>query len=349
MESHGCVGERTGWFPKHLSYVENGRLVGAMPLYEKHNSWGEFVFDHAWAQAYYHAGLAYFPKLVNAVPFTPAMGQRILTHPDNKAPVISRLVKTFNYLADSQQYSGVHCLFPAAEDYDQMNQQGAITRNDCQFHWYNQGYGNFDAFLSTLKSKKRKNIRQERRKVSEADINIRRLDGHDATEKDWIDFTGLYHRIYHRKYGAPAFNHHYFIDIAKKIPSQVHLVLADDGTRNLAGALMYSDDTTLYGRHWGCDQYVDCLHFELCYYQGIEMCIENKWHRFDPGAQGEHKVARGFVPTSTRSLHWMANSPFYGSIKQFAAHEQAGVQRYIDTVIRHSPYQATRTPRSIHQ
>ncbi len=338
MEKHDCVGEHTGWLPRHLTITDQGRLIGAIPIYEKHNSWGEFVFDHAWADAYYRAGIEYYPKLVNAIPFTPASGRRILVDRQQQETITPKIIDAAKTLLDEGGYSGLHCLFPSPEAYTTLNQQGAVSRNDCQFHWHHRGYENFDDFLGTLKPKKRKNIRQERRKVADAGLNIRRLNGHTANEQDWADFTRLYALIYNRKYGMPAFNHHYFMEVALAIPGQIHLVLVDDGSRALAGALMYSDHNTLYGRHWGCDSYVDCLHFEVCYYQGIEMCIENGWQRFDPGAQGEHKIARGFEATLMQSLHWMTDSPFNDAIAQFVSQEQKGVQRYINAVIQHSPY-----------
>jgi len=341
MENCGCVGEHVGWLPRHLSYFENGELVGAMPLYEKHNSWGEFVFDHTWADAYYRAGIDYYPKLVNAIPFTPASGQRILVGEQKSSQIIAMLIKTANTLVDQQVYSGIHCLFPSSNDFDLLNQQNAVSRYDCQFHWQNVGYRDFEDFLSTLKSKKRKNIQQERMKVRKAGVNIRRLNGHTASEQDWQDFTFLYRLFYDRMCGMPAFNWEYFMEIAEKIPSQVHLILVNDGAKCLAGALLYSDQDTLYGRHWGCNRYIDSLHFEVCYYQGIEMCLENNWLKFDPGAQGEHKVARGFLPILTRSLHWMANGSLNQAIQQFIDHEQMGTQQYIDIISRHSPYRIT--------
>ena len=341
METQGCVGEHAGWIPRHLACFDGDELVGAMPLYEKHNSWGEFVFDHAWADAYQRSGLQYYPKLVNAIPFTPASGQRVLAKKDREDEIIALLIRGAKTLVQDQGYSGIHCLFPSSTERERLNQQGALSRNDCQFHWHNHNYHHFDDFLATLKAKKRKNIRQERRKVAESGVTIRRLNGHTAKEQDWLDFTYLYDRIYDRKYGMPAFNHHYFMRIGEVIPDQVHLVMVNQGQHPVAGALMYSDDNTLYGRHWGCDSYIDCLHFEVCYYQGIEMCIENHWQRFDPGAQGEHKVPRGFLPTRMQSLHWMANSPFNQAIEQFVTREQSGVLNYINAVADHSPYRET--------
>ncbi len=341
LEKQGCVGEHTGWLPRHLSYSKQDKLIAALPLYEKHNSWGEFVFDHAWADAYHQYGVEYYPKLVNAIPFTPASGQRILlenvAHPgagENAAILIAGA----NSLVDKGGYSGIHCLFPESADFALLNQNGAVSRKDCQFHWHNHNYQSFGEFLETLKFKKRKNIKQERRKVIDAGVSIRWLDGNTASIQDWHEFTRLYRQIYDRKYGMPAFSEAFFMAIAQSMPDQIHLVLADQQGDCVAGALMYSDDTTLYGRHWGCDNYIDSLHFEVCYYQGIEYCIKTGLKRFDPGAQGEHKIARGFVPTPTRSLHWMGQSPFRDAIRQFVEREQAGVQRYIDAVTAHSPY-----------
>jgi predicted N-acyltransferase len=344
METHHCVGEEVGWIPRHLCYFDESKLLAALPLYEKHNSWGEFVFDHAWADAYQRHGLDYYPKLVNAIPFTPATGQRMLISAKQNTPEHEHLSRTLITAAatyvEQGQFSGAHSLFPDRLDFDLMKSTRSVIRNDCQFHWSNPGYKNFDEFLDTLRSKKKKNIRQERRKVKESGIQIRWLNGHQATEKDWCEFTRVYRKTYDRKYGMPAFNEDFFIEIAHSLPDQIQLALAEYQGQILAGALMYCDDTTLYGRHWGCDQYLDSLHFELCYYQGIEFCIRQGLKRFDPGAQGEHKVSRGFLPTRTQSVHWMAKSPFNQAIADFVQQEQQGVQRYIDAVKQHSPYNA---------
>lgn len=348
MERHQCVGEHSGWIPRHLAcYDDGGQLLGAMPMYEKHNSWGEFVFDHAWADAYHRAGIQYYPKLVNAVPFTPATGQRFLAQPGNRADIARKLLSGAKQVMRQGEFSGIHSLFIKPDDYTLLSQDQALTRIDCQFHWYNKDYAHFDQFLSTLRSKKRKNIRQERRKVKDSGVNIRALDGHQANEQDWLDFTKLYRKIYDRKYGAPAFNIDFFLDIASSLPDQILLILVDDGHNSIAGALMYADDKTLYGRHWGCDGYIDSLHFEVCYYQGIDYCLDRKLQRFDPGAQGEHKIARGFVPTETRSLHWIAGRPFRQAIAEFVQREQSGVRGYMRAVQAHSPYQRSARSDSI--
>ena len=340
LEAHHCVGTDSGWVPRHLAHFRNDRLVGAMPLFEKYNSWGEFVFDHAWADAYERYGMEYYPKLVNAIPFTPASGQRVLLDSENEAEIAGLLVAAANKLVKDAGYSGIHTLFPGERDFTLLNRGGAVSRNDCQFHWHNRGYRGFEDFLEALKSRKRKKIRQERRRVDQAGLEIQRLTGESASEEDWRDFTRLYRSIYNRKYGLPAFNLGFFMEVAATLGRQIHLVLAREQGHSVAGALMYSDDNTLYGRHWGCENYVDCLHFELCYYQGIELCLEAGLDRFDPGAQGEHKIARGFEAHRTRSLHWMAESPFNQAIRRFVDSEQAGVSRYIDQVRAHSPFRS---------
>ena len=345
METHGCVGEYAGWIPRHIAVYDNGnRLVGAMPLYEKHNSWGEFVFDHAWADAYHRAGLDYYPKLVNAIPFTPATGQRLLLPAENAAATGTRLLSGARQVMRLGEFSGIHSLFLGERDFGLLSSPETLLRIDCQFHWHNRDYASFEEFLATLKAKKRKNIRQERRRVRDAGVRLRRLDGHSASEGDWRTFTRLYRRIYDRKFGAPAFNLEFFLDVATRMPDQVVLVLADLDGETVAGALMFCDDHVLYGRHWGADRHVDCLHFEACYYQGIEVCIERGLQRFDPGAQGEHKLARGFMPTETRSLHWIAQDPFRHAIANFVTREQRGVRGYMDAAEAHSPYQPSGRP-----
>lgn len=346
MERHACVGARAGWLPRHLAAYENGALAGAMPLYEKHNSWGEFVFDHAWADAFHRAGLDYYPKLVNAIPFTPAAGQRILARAPERESIAHALRGAARELMRRMQCSGVHSLFAADDEFALLQDEHALARNDCQFHWHNRGYRDFEDFLSTLKAKKRKNIRQERAKAVSAGVEFAILDGDTASENDWRDFCEMYRGIYDRKYGMPAFNLAFFCEIARAMPQQVRLVIARRGRNAIAAALLYLDDETLYGRHWGCREQVDCLHFETCYYRGIEICIELGLRRFDPGAQGEHKIARGFTPVRTRSLHWMAQSAFTRALAQFTGAEKNGVAHYMRAARQHSPYRETETPRA---
>ncbi len=384
MERHGGVGASVGWRPRHLGCFDavGGRrvLVGAMPVYEKHHSWGEFVFDQAWAHAFFRAGLDYYPKLVNAIPHTPATGARFLAAAGRRAEIAAALVEALRdcvaggrhggaggggHSGDSGDesggghsgdsggghgasgaghgggYSGAHCLFAHAEDVALLNRRGAVSRFDCHFRWRNRGYGDFADFLGALKAKKRKNIRRERAAVAAAGVVFRRLDGHTAKPEDWQHFTAMYGRIYEQKHGQPAFNCGFFRAVAAAIPMQVQLVMAHHGDAGepVAAALMFVDGNTLYGRHWGCARRIDCLHFEACYYQGIEICIARGLDYFDPGVQGEHKIARGFEAVRTHSLHWMAPNPFAAAIGQFAAAEKTHIEAYMAEVARHSPYQ----------
>lgn len=338
MERHHCVGESFGWLPRHIGIYEGQRLVGAMPLYEKHNSFGEFVFDHSWAKAYEQMGMRYFPKLVSAIPYTPATGQRLISEQGRDQEVFPLLRDTILQLSGQTGASSFHCLFPCRNEHVFLEQSQFFTRHDCQFHWHNRGYQDFDDFLSRLTSRKRKKIRQERSRVDDARIRLRVLDGHTANEKDWRDFTRFYNHTFEEKWGVAVFNQPFFQEVARKIPDQVVLVLADLNEECIAGALMYRSDTTLYGRHWGCIRYVDSLHFEVCYYQGIEYCIRHGLQSFEPGAQGEHKISRGFIPTLTRSSHWVADEKLKKPIEDFTRRERRAVHAYMQQLQTMLPY-----------
>ncbi len=337
LENNGCVSDNFGWRPCHISITENDTLLGAMPLYTKMNSYGEFVFDHAWADAYQRSQIPYFPKLVSSIPYTPASGQRLLSLKDRRDEIFPLLIQTIQRFATDQNYSSFHCLFPNPDEHQWMEEYGLLTRHDCQFHWHNENYKTFDDFLEQLNKKKRKNIRQERRRVEQQNIKLRVLNGHTATDIDWKNFTQFYEQTFAEKYGTATLNEGFFKEIAQNLPEQTLLVLADNPEGEcIAGSLMFASDTTLYGRHWGCSEQIDKLHFEACYYQGIEFCIQNDLKIFEPGAQGEHKIARGFVPTLTRSSHWLNNSPFQASIENFVKHEQDAIEHYMKSL--KSPY-----------
>ncbi len=338
MEKHGCVGEKFGWLPRHIAIYEEGSLLAAMPLYEKHNSYGEFVFDHAWADAYQRYGLPYFPKLVSAIPYTPATGQRLLCREEDQKALFPLLLKRALELTEEIGASGFHCLFPLEEEHRFMEQQHLLTRHDCQFHWHNEDYQDFDDFLARLTAKKRKNIRQERRRVVESGVVLRRLNGHTANETDWRDFTRFYNQTFEKKWGIATFNFPFFLDVAWQLPDQVLLVLADLDGECIGGSLMYQSDTTLYGRHWGCLRQLHSLHFEACYYQGIAHCIEQGLKLFEPGAQGEHKIPRGFRPTLTRSSHWIRDEKFRGPIAVHVQHERKAVSDYMQEMEETLPY-----------
>ncbi len=338
LELHGCVGEAMGWIPRHVAIYDNDALVAAMPLYIKTNSYGEFVFDHAWADAYERSGLRYFPKLVSSIPYSPVTGPRLLCQAARRVELLPMLLQTVLELADSIEASSFHCLFPYKEDQDWLESQGLLVRHDCQFHWHNYGYTSFDDFLQYLSAKKRKNIRQERRRVADAKINLRRLDGYTASDQDWRDFANFYNVTFEEKWGYPTLNYDFFRAIAKSLPEQTILVLADKNERCIAGALMYRSDDTLYGRHWGCTETINSLHFEACYYQGIQYCIEQGIKCFEPGAQGEHKLSRGFEPTLTRSSHWLRQPDFKQPIEHYVRHEREAIVSYITEAKKHLPF-----------
>lgn len=380
LEKHQCASPEFGWHPCHIGIYEDeikddtqaindssntsdtnkpSTLIAAMPLYAKTNSYGEFVFDHAWSEAYQRNQMDYFPKLVSSIPYTPASGQRLLCDKNRREELYPLLIQTIQQFSQEQNYSGFHCLFANADEQDWLEDYGLMARHDCQFHWHNQDYRSFDDFLNKLDKKKRKNIRQERRRVEQQDVNIRVLDGHTASAKDWADFSRFYQMTFMEKYGTATLNEGFFQEVAEKLPDQIVLVLVDmkvtdtdtDDNANteteplecIAGSLMYRSDTTLYGRHWGCSEQLDKLHFEACYYQGIEYCIANNLQHFEPGAQGQHKIARGFIPTMTRSSHWLNNSPFQTSVEDFIKHELTAIESYIKTL--KSPYKEDISPK----
>ena len=338
LEHHQCVGKKFGWLPCHIAIYEQQQLVAALPLYEKYNSYGEFVFDQSWAQAYHQHGMAYYPKLVAAIPYTPASGQRFLVQAGREAELYPLLLQSALQMAQELKASGFHCLFPLAEQQDWLEQQHLIVRHDCQFHWHNRGYATFEDFLATFSAKKRKNVKQERRKVAETGVQLRLLDGHTATDQDWQRFAFFYEHTFESKWGIPTLNYGFFREVAQNLPDQVVLVMVDNQHDCIAGSLMFRSQTRLFGRHWGCTEYFDSLHFEACYYQGIEYCIQQGLQVFEPGAQGEHKVARGFIPTLTRSSHWLTDERFRPAIRRHTLLEQRGVADYMQAIQEHSPY-----------
>jgi len=339
LETHDCLGERFGWLPRHLTlWAPGDRLVAAAPLYLKFNSYGEFVFDWAWADAYERNGLRYYPKLVSTSPYTPATGPKLLLHPEAPASTRNLLITAGLELAKQLQVSSLHWLFTVPQETDILEDEGLLRRVDCQFHWQNQGYPDFDAFLANLTSGKRKNIRKERRRVAEAGVSFRLLDGNAASADDWGVFHGLYESTFHRRGGIPTLSLGFFKAIAASMPEGVLLIMAEHLGRPVAAAFCLVGEDTLYGRHWGCSEHFDNLHFEACYYQGLEFCIRHGLARFEPGAQGEHKIARGFLPTPTLSAHWLADERFAQAIARHLVHERTGMHEYIREMQARSPY-----------
>jgi hypothetical protein len=342
LEDNDCLGERFGWLPRHLTLRDaDGRLLGATPMYLKFNSYGEFVFDWAWADAYQRHGLRYYPKLISASPYTPATGPKLLLHPDAPAHSRSLLMQGGLELARQLGVSSLHWLFTTPAETQILEQSGLMRRVDCQFHWANRDYADFEGFLATLSSGKRKNIRKERRRVTEAGVSFRLLDGDTASATDWAVFHGLYESTFHRRGGIPTLSLAFFESIARTMPQAVLLIMAEHAGSPVAAAFCLVGEDTLYGRHWGCSEFFDKLHFEACYYQGLDYCIRHGLARFEPGAQGEHKLARGFLPTATFSAHWLADERFAQAIARHLDHERAGMRDYMDEMLTHSPYAAT--------
>jgi predicted N-acyltransferase len=327
LEAAGCAVERTGWGPRHLSVAdEAGRTAAVMPLYVKTHSQGEYIFDHAWADAYERAGGRYYPKLLSATPFTPATGPRLLIRPDVDAEA-ARSVLLGGALAVCETFgaSSLHVNFPTGEEWRWMGGQGLAQREGQQYHWNNRGYASFEDFLAALSSGRRKTIRRERREA-QADIEILRLTGADLTQAHWDAFFAFYMDTGSRKWGQPYLTRRFFALLHERMADRVLLIMARRGGRWIAGALNLIGDDCLYGRNWGCLEGVPFLHFELCYYQAIEWAIERGLARVEAGAQGEHKIARGYLPSPVYSAHYLADPALRGPVEAFVERERAGVE-----------------------
>jgi len=339
LEYHGAVAPETGWAPQHLALFDDGELVGAAPAYLKSHSWGEFVFDFAWADAYARHGLEYYPKLVVAVPYSPVNGPRMLLAPDRPAAALRRaLADGASALAGQLGLSSVHWLFTEPADAEALTAAGYQLRLGCQYHWTNPGYADFDTFLAGLTSKKRKNIRRERRRVAEAGIVMRTVHGDAADAGLWERLHGFYAKTFQEHGNLPLISRRCFQAIGEHLGDRVVLFVAEAAGEPVAGAICLRSDDTLYGRYWGCRDEIDGLHFETCYYQGIDYCIRHGLLRFEPGAQGEHKVARGFLPTLTRSAHHLDDPRFRAAIGDFLARERRAVEDYADALTMEGPY-----------
>ena len=321
LEATGCVGAGTGWEPRHLTLRDDaGRLRGAVPLYRKHHSFGEFVFDFAWAHAYHRLGLDYYPKLVAAIPFTPVTGPRLLAADDDTRHA---LAETLAGLPAADGASSLHLLFPRARDRAAAAAAGAVLRRDCHFLWHNRNYRDFDDFLARLSAKRRKQIRRERRRVTEAGIRVRTVLPEEVDDDLRERIYAFYARTYLIRGQAPYLTPDFFRRIETALPDRVRYFLACEGDRPVAAAFMLVGDDTLYGRHWGSLADYHSLHFETCYYAGIDYCIEHGLARFDAGAQGEHKIRRGFEPAATYSAHVVVEPALRGPIADFVGREGA--------------------------
>jgi hypothetical protein len=336
LEESGCIGGMTGWQPRHLVLREEGRLVAALPMYAKSHSWGEYVFDWAWAEAWQRFGLPYYPKLVVAVPFSPVTGRRLLMTP--ALDVHEQLIEAATRYARNEGYSSVHWLFPTSEECTKLEQYGLQIRHGVQFQWYNRQYHDFADFLAGMTSRKRKNIVRERRRVQEQGIRFEVVTGENLTPAHLDQMYTFYlHTI--RLHGSQAYlNRAFFRLLGERLAEHTVLILAARNGETIAGALNIRSGNTLYGRYWGSRGGYDSLHFETCYYQAIDYCIHEGISRFEGGAQGEHKLSRGFLPQVTCSAHWLANARMSDGIRDFLVREKAHVAHYRDLLNEHSPY-----------
>jgi len=335
LEQHGCLKPRWGWTPLHAALFDGDRLIAAAPGYLKSNSHGEFVFDHAWAHAYARYGLDYYPKWLIGVPYTPVTGPRLLACDDHAR---RQLVAALQTESSNRGLSSVHINFLPEVETAAIPDRW-LVRGDVQFHWRNDaGWRTFADFLGALDSKKRKNIRQEREQVRRAGITIRTVNGHGANDDDLVAMYSFYCATFSEKGNHPALTLDFFRHLARSVPAGLILVLAEKNGRTIAGAMFLRGGDTLYGRYWGTEENLPGLHFECCYYQGIEICLRDGLTVFEPGAQGEHKIARGFLPVLTHSRHYLADERFSEALRPWCAEEKASVLRYRDLVMRHSPY-----------
>lgn len=337
FETSGSVGDGTGWQPSPMLVFEEERLLGAMPLYVKSHSYGEYVFDWAWADAYAHNGIRYYPKLLSAIPFTPITSQRLLTgHAEIQALMVKALTRTMN----ENQLSSVHVLFPDDDSAQVFKQAGWLQRNGVQFRWQNENFQNFDDFLNTLSHDKRKKIRQERKKITESGVTCRCIKGAEITPEQWEFFYRCYQNTYFEHRSSPYLTLSFFQQIGRSMPHNILLILAYRAGEPVAAALNIYHQAAIYGRYWGALQYVPNLHFELCYYQAQEFCIAEKIGYFEGGAQGEHKLARGFKPRPTCSFHHIAHPDFARAIQDFVNRESRGIAAYTNELEQRAPFKA---------
>jgi len=338
----GCASARSGWQPQIVLLERDRKLAGAMPMFLKSHSYGEYVFDWAWADAYQRHGLHYYPKLLCAVPFTPVTGPRLLAARDADR---AKLVAAARDMA--REVSSLHVLFPMAQEAALLQDQGLMLRRTVQFHWQNApggGYADFDDFLARMTRHRRKVIRQERRRVREAGVTFRWLRGEQVARSNWEFFERCYRRTYAAHRSSPYLNLEFFLRLGATLPQHCLMILAERAGRPIAATLNLISADKIWGRYWGAADHVPLLHFECCYYQAIEYAIAHRLQFFEGGAQGEHKLFRGLLPVETQSAHWLAHPAFADAIEQYLARETAGIARYVDELNEHSPFRAPSTP-----
>lgn len=339
LEESGSATRRTGWQPSHLAALDaTGRIVGAVPMYLKSHSYGEYVFDHSWAHAYERAGGSYYPKLQVAVPFTPVPGPRLLVAPEGGAVIYAALIQAMEEVARRYDVSSVHVTFPTERDWTRLGEAGWLQRTGVQYHWENRGYASFDDFLGTLKSGKRKSIRKERREVAESSVRLHTLSGDDLKPEHWDAFHRFYMETADRKWGGGYLNRAFFRMLGETMADRVALVMCEDDGEWVAGALNLIGADTLYGRNWGSDGSYRFLHFEACYYRALDFAIERGLKRVEAGAQGEHKIQRGYLPVPTYSAHWVKDAGFRRALAEHLERERAAMEAETEALMELSPF-----------
>lgn len=338
LEASGCATARTGWQPQHILLSDDeGRPVGLMPLFLKSHSMGEYVFDHGWADALERAGGSYYPKLQCSVPFTPATAPKLLV-PSGDPAIRAALLSTAQQLAIQRNASSAHATFLPEAEAAEIEADGWLKRLDTQFHWHNEGFASFEEFLETLSSRKRKTIRRERRDALAEGLTVQWLSGSDLKEHHWDAFYDFYEDTGSRKWGRPYLNREFFSRLNETMADRIVLMLAYDGATPIAGAINFVGKDRIFGRNWGCTRDVPFLHFELCYYQAIDYAIAHKLPVVEAGAQGEHKLARGYAPATTRSVHWIGHPGLRDAVARFVAQERASVAREQEQLERYTPF-----------
>jgi uncharacterized protein len=340
LEDAGAVGKRSGWTPQHLVLQgPDGGVLGVAPAYLKSHSQGEYVFDHGWAEAFQRAGGVYYPKLQVAVPFTPVPGRRFLAAPGPDQAVNEALLAAGAVqVAKQMDVSSLHATFVSEDEWTRLGGKGFLQRTDQQYHWKNEGYGSFDDFLAALSSRKRKTMRKERETALSGGLNVRHVTGREITEAHWDTFYAFYMDTGSRKWGRPYLNRKFFSLLGAAMADCCLLIFAERGGQAIAGALNIIGGDCLYGRYWGCAEHHPCLHFEICYYQAMDYAIAHKLPRVEAGAQGDHKLARGYLPVATYSLHWIADPGFRAAVERYLKEERAHMAEQREMLAEYAPF-----------
>ena len=345
LENTSCVGAKTGWIPLHVTISKGNSLLAGMPLYLKSHSQGEFVFDHSWANAFYQHGLDYYPKLVSSIPHTPASGPRLLIKDgENKKELFEMIKEGVKNIAAKNNISSWHILFPREEEVDFFDDSNLSIRKNAQFIWFNENFTSFEDYLNSFRARHRKNVRKERNKIIEQELIIETFSGENLNYDLLNKFYKFYLSTNIKRSGFSGYlTKQFFLNFPATLFKNLVIVFAKKKSNDemVGGSLFFRDDQNLYGRYWGCIEEFDCLHFECCYYQGIDYCIKNKLKKFDPGVQGEHKIKRGFAPTETYSAHWIADERFSEAIEDFVTKEERHINYYLEDAKKLLPFKTS--------